>query len=205
MLKFSKEQLQDRTFARIVLAPNPESAIDKIQDDEWLLLTGSFVGVAWIMCAHDYRNGVSQPPKTYSTKTEDLAEIEAIQEHLRKYDKYRQLIVGAGKPSFCSYLHGITLEEFCDLMRPLRGMDAARKIQHLYREGIIDHGLGGTQLYTYMEELGLPHVPTINHLNEARRGETPASRYDMSKSRHREQLLEKRMNSRVINLKISRK
>ena len=66
-------------------------------------------------------------------------------------------------------------------------MDAAREIQILYRNQTLSDDLGGSQLYRYMEQLGLPYIPTINHLNAARRGEISKGRYNMKKSREVEE------------------
>ncbi|MDE6340209.1 MAG: hypothetical protein K2K97_10560, partial [Muribaculaceae bacterium] len=77
---------------------------------------------------------------------------------------------------FSDYLYGITIEDFRVLMKDLTGMDSAREIQRLYKEGVLADDLGGSQLHRYMERLGLPYIPTINHLNSAKRGEIPRGR-----------------------------
>lgn len=194
--RIAVQLLQDKTLARILLSSNPLHSLSSIEHEEWLSLTEDLKGEAWKQFALDYRNGKHRHWVHYSKDEVELEELRVVYEHLEKFSNYRQIMTVGCESPFSDYLsNNISVEDFYDLMRPLRGMDAAREIQRLYKEGVISSDLGGTKLHAYMENLGLPFIPTVNHLNEARRGEIPAPRYNMSKSRERELQIERRVNT----------
>lgn len=176
---------EDHLFTRIFAAKVPVATLTALESAEWLDLTSEMTSYEWVMAAIDCKSGIFKTPDSYSPNTESQKEISLIQDHYRRFNHYAAIIAGLGENPFTDYLNGITVNEFIDCMRNLRGMDAAREVQYLFQEGKIDHDLGGSQLHRYMEDLSLPYIPTINHLNAARRGEDPQANYDMTKSRKR--------------------
>ena len=177
----------DVVFARILTAFDPSKALGEQANSDWRHLTEKFVTPAWIAAAVDSKNGVFKDPGFYTSNEIERDEVIAVQNHIRKYNEYTILLSGAGESPFSDYLNDISVEDFCELMQDLRGNDAAREIQRLYKEGIIAKDLGGSLLHRYMEQLGLRYIPTISKLNEARRGEIPKRGYDMTKSRGRDE------------------
>ncbi len=175
--------LRDPIFARIFLAPDPKKALLNQQEYMWCHLTKRLATTVWVIPAMDAREGNFKDPSLYSTDPTEMEEIEKVQNHFRRFSEYRAMLAGIGEKPFTDYLNGLSVEGFIQLMQPLRGMDAARAIQKLYKDGILDEDLGGSQLHRFMEELGLPYIPTVNHLNAARRGEVSKGRYNMSKKR----------------------
>ena len=187
MNTYSKRAIEkasaDVVFARILTSPDPDNALRKMANCIWLKKTEKFVTSAWVMAAIDAKNGIFKDAETYSADEIELDEIKSVQSHFRKFNEYADLLSGTDGKPFSDYLYGITIEEFRELLQDKRGMDAAREIQLLYRDGTLASDLGGSQLHRYMEQLGLPYIPTVNHLNTARRGEIPKGRYNMIKSR----------------------
>lgn len=173
---------QDPLFARILLASDPKRALDKQQEYMWIHLTEQLTTTAWVIPAMDIRAGKFKDPSDYSDNPNEIKEIETVQDFFRRYSEYASLLAGTGVKPFTDYLNGMSVVEFIQLLQPLTGMDAARAIQKLYKERILDDDLGGSQLHRYMEELGLPYIPTVNHLNAARRGEISKGRGNKNKS-----------------------
>ena len=177
----------DVVFARILTAFDPSNALGEQANSDWRHLTEKFVTLAWIAAAIDSKNGNFKDPDHYASNETERDEVIAVQNHIRKYNEYAILLSGAGESPFSDYLNDISVEDFCELMQDLRGNDAAREIQRLYKEGFIAKDLGGSLLHRYMEQLGLRYIPTISKLNEARRDEIPKRGYDMAKSRGRDE------------------
>lgn len=177
----------DIDFRRIYAALEPNEVMGRLQNDIWLNMTKKFVGNAWAFAAIDAKNGIFKEPEKYSTDNVEIEEIIAVQKHIRRFNEYAELLLCTGQESLHGYLSGITVQDFRNKLKDLRGMDAAREIQRLYKEGIIDDDLGGSKLHAFMEQLGLPYIPTVNHLNAARRGEISKGRYNMSKSRAKDE------------------
>lgn len=175
----------DVVFARILASPDPIKSLDMQNRDEWFITTERFVTTAWITPALDARTGIFNAPSDYSSDPTEIEEIEKAQNLIRKFSEYADLLAGTNEKPFTDYLNGITVEDFRYQMAGKKGMEVAREIQRLYQNQILSDDLGGTQLYRYMKELGFSYIPTVNHLNEARRGEIPKGRYNMSKSRRR--------------------
>lgn len=173
----------DVVFARILTALDPIKAMNKQDRYEWFAITKRFVTTAWVIPAIDAREGRFNNPSCYSSDPLELDEIEKVQTHIRRFNEYADLLAGTSERPFTDYLNGITVEDFRSLLVDKRGMDAAREIQFLYKNQILSEDLGGSLLYRYMEQLGLPYIPTINHLNAARRGEISKGRYNMKRSR----------------------
>lgn len=179
--------MRDPFFARIYTAPDPQKALRKLQNHMWLQKTDKFIGNSWPLAAIDAKNGVFKNPADYTNVEIEIEEIAIVQDFFRCFNKYADLLSCTGKNPFSDYLYGISVEDFRMLLKDQRGMDAAREIQRLYKEGILSNDLGGTKLHSFMEELGLPYIPTVNHLNAAKRGEISKGRYNMSKSRARDE------------------
>lgn len=177
----------DAVFARILTALEPIKAMNKQERYEWSGITKRFITTAWVIPALDAREGRFNTPSDYSCDPLEQGEIEKVQNHIRRFNEYADLLAGTREKPFTDYLNGITVEDFRCLLVNKRGMDAAREIQILYRNQTLSDDLGGSQLYRYMEQLGLPYIPTINHLNAARRGEISKGRYNMKKSREVEE------------------
>lgn len=177
---------KDPLFARIITAPDPFETKKYFDKYLWIRKTNKFATVAWIKAAIDAKNGIFRDPTAYSEDEMEIEEIIEVQEHFRRFNEYTGILAGIGDDPFSNYLNGITEDEFKNLLKDLRGMDAAREIQRLYKEEIIDNDLGGSKLHRFMEQLGMPYIPTVNHLNSARRGEVPIGRYNMAKSRARD-------------------
>lgn len=177
----------DVVFARILTALDPIKAMNKQDRYEWFAITKRFVTTAWVIPAIDAREGRFNNPSCYSSDPLELDEIEKVQTHIRRFNEYADLLAGTSERPFTDYLNGITVEDFRSLLVDKRGMDAAREIQFLYKNQILSEDLGGSLLYRYMEQLGLPYIPTINHLNAARRGEISKGRYNMKKSREKDE------------------
>ena len=177
----------DVVFARILTALDPIKAMNKQDRYEWFAITKRFVTTAWVIPAIDAREGRFNNPSCYSNDPLELDEIEKVQTHIRRFNEYADLLAGTSERPFTDYLNGITVEDFRSLLVDKRGMDAAREIQFLYKNQILSEDLGGSLLYRYMEQLGLPYIPTINHLNAARRGEISKGRYNMKKSREKDE------------------
>lgn len=178
---------KDPLFARIITSPDPLETKKYYEKVLWIRKTGKFATDAWVLAAIDAKNGIFKNPATYSDDEVAIAEIMVVQEHFRRFNEYTEILSFTGDDPFSGYLNGITVEEFRILLKDLRGMDAAREIQRLYKDGIIDNDLGGSRLHGFMEQLGLPYIPTVNHLNAARRGEISKGRYNMTKSRARDE------------------
>ncbi|MDE6335269.1 MAG: hypothetical protein K2L34_01745 [Muribaculaceae bacterium] len=177
----------DVVFARILTAFDPQKALGEQANADWRHLTENFVTSAWISAAIDYKNGNFKNPDHYASNETERDEVIAVQNHFQKYSEYAILLAGVGEVPFSDYLNGISMEDFRGLMQNLRGNDAAREIQRLYKEGVIADDLGGSQLHRYMKQLGLKYIPTVSKLNEARRGEISKKGYDMTKSRGRDE------------------
>lgn len=175
--------MRDPIFARIYTAPDSQKALRKLQGNIWLQKTEKFIGSSWPLAAIDAKNGIYKNPADYTMDEIEVEEITTVQVFYRRFNEYADLLSGTGNNPFSYYLYGISIEDFRMLLKDLRGMDAAREIQRLYKEGILSDDLGGTKLHSFMEELGLPYIPTVNHLNAAKRGEISKGRYNMSKSR----------------------
>lgn len=186
----------DVVFARIFVAADAPKALKSLEHKMWINMTEQCATDAWVIPALDARDGVFKCPTDYSDDPIEVEEIEKIQSHIRRFNEYAELLVGTREKPFTDYLDGITVEGFCSLLVDKRGMDAAREIQYLYQVHALADDLGGSQLHRYMEQLGLPYVPTVNHLNAARRGEIAKGRYNMRKSRANEERL---LSKRVIN------
>ena len=178
---------EDVVFARILTAPEPEKALRKLSNHLWIKKTEKFITSVWVLSAIDAKNGIFKDPRDYSNDSIELEEIEAVQNHFRRFNEYADLLARNSEKPFTDYLYGISVEDFRALLQHKRGMDAAREIQSLYKEGILAEDLGGSQLHRYMEQMGLPYIPTVNHLNAARRGEITKGRYNMTKSRAKEE------------------
>lgn len=174
-------------FARILTAFDSQKALGEQANADWRQLTNKFVTSAWIAAAIDSKNGSFKNPDHYASNETERDEVIAVQNHFLKYNEYSILLAGSSEAPFSDYLNDISVEDFCNLMQDLRGNDAAREIQRLYKGGVIADDLGGSQLYRYMEQLGLKYIPTVSKLNEARRGEIPKRRYNMTKSRGRDE------------------
>lgn len=179
---------EDIVFASIITAANPTKALDAFQEKSWMLLTASFQTTAWFTAAMDMKRGIFKMPEAYSDDPTEISEIKSVQEHTQKFAEYSALITGNGADPLSDYLYGITIEEFRNLMVNLRGLDAAREIQRLYKDGALAHDLGGSKLHRFMEQLNLPYIPSVNQLNNARRGEINPARYNMEKSRTRRRI-----------------
>ena len=177
----------DVVFARILTALDPIKAMNKQDRYEWFAITKRFVTTAWVIPAIDAREGRFNNPSCYSNDPLELDEIEKVQTHIRRFNEYADLLAGTSERPFTDYLNGITVEDFRSLLVDKRGMDAAREIQFLYKNQILSEDLGGSLLYRYMEQLGLLYIPTINHLNAARRGEISKGRYKMKRSREKDE------------------
>lgn len=173
----------DVVFARILTSPEPLKAMRRLQLNMWLQMTDKFVSEVWVYAAIDAKEGIFKPPMSYTTDIHEQEEINHIHKHFKRFNQYADMLSRCKEKPFSDYLNGISVADFRTLLQHLRGMDAAREIQALYMESAIDHDLGGSQLHRYMVELELPYVPTVNHLNAARRGEISKGRYDMSRSR----------------------
>ena len=179
--------VSDVVFARIFTALDPEKALLKLSNYLWLKKTAKFVTTTWVYAAIDAKNGIFKDPKEYTSDPIELEEIEVVQKHFNRFNEYADLLAGTSESPFSDYLNGISIEDFRILVQDLRGNDAAREIQRLYKEGVISYDLGGSQLHRYMEQLGLKYIPTVSKLNEARRSEIPNRGYDMTKSRGRDE------------------
>lgn len=177
----------DPYFRRIYAALEPIKAMRKLQNYIWFNMTEKFIGDAWVFAAIDAKNGIFNEPVTYSKDEIEVEEIQRVQDYFRRFNLYAELLSCSGDTPFSNYLKGISVEDFRMLLKDLRGMDAAREIQRLYKEEVIDMDLGGSKLHVFMEQLGLPYIPTVNHLNAARRGEISKGRYNISKSRARDE------------------
>lgn len=177
----------DVVFARILAAPDPIKALKKLEHYMWLNMTDRLATYAWVIPALDVREGVVKDPSEYSTDPIEIEEIERVQNHIRKFNEYADLLAGSSEKPFTDYLNGITVEDFRCMLVDKRGMDASRKIQYLYQDQALSTDLGGSELHRYMEQLGLPYIPTVNHLNMARRGQISKGRYNMTKSREKEE------------------
>lgn len=177
----------DVEFARILTAPDSALALRERANTAWLQLNEGLVTSAWISAALDSKKGIFKDPSHYASNETERDEVIAVQNHFRKYNEYAIILSGTSESPFSDYLNDISVEDFCKLMQNLRGNDAAREIQRLYKEGLIEDDLGGSQLHRYMEQLGLKYIPTVSKLNEARRGEIPKRGYDMTKSRGRDE------------------
>lgn len=177
----------DAVFARILTAIEPIKAMNRQDRYEWFGITKRFITTAWVIPALDAREGRFNSPSDYSTDHLELEEIEKAQNHIRRFNEYADLLAGTSEKPFTDYLNGITVEDFRCLLVDKRGMEAAREIQLLYKNQTLSDDLGGSQLHRYMEQIGLPYIPTINHLNAARRGEISRGRYNMKKSREVEE------------------
>lgn len=186
MTSYNKKALklaaEDAIFARILAAPEPNEALQKLKNYMWLKKTEKFVTYAWVLAAIDAREGLFKEVTDYSSDEIEKEEIAEVQNYFRRFNLYSDLLSGVCEKPFSDYLYDITVEDFRMLIQDKRGMDAAREIQLLYQEGVLASDLGGSQLHRYMEQLGLPYIPTVNHLNTARRGEIPKARYNMAKS-----------------------
>lgn len=193
MTSYNKRALEfakgDVVFARILVAPDPVKALKRLEHQMWLQTTEYLLTSAWVIPALDAREGVNKTPFEYSDDPLEIEEIERIQNLVRKFKEYSDLLAGTSDRPFTDYLNGITVEDFRCLMTGKRGMDAAREIQLLYKKGALAPDLGGSQLHRYMEQLDLPYIPTVNHLNAARRCEITNGRYNMAKSRAKEEKL----------------
>lgn len=179
----------DRVFAQIFMASNPQDVLRELETQSWLEITGHMTGCKWIVAALDAKQGKDKAPTAYSLDPDEVREVEMVLNHYRRFEKYSTLLISSGAKPLTDYLVGITPMDLRDLLRNLRGMDAAREIQRLYKEGAIDDDLGGSQLHRYLKSLGLKYIPTINHLNAARRGEISKGRYNMAKSRKQNEKL----------------
>lgn len=177
----------DAVFARILTAVEPIKEMNRQDRYEWFGITKRFITTAWVIPALDAREGRFNNPSDYSTDHLELEEIEKAQNHIRRFNEYADLLAGTSEKPFTDYLNGITVEDFRCLLVDKRGMEAAREIQLLYKNQTLSDDLGGSQLHRYMEQIGLPYIPTINHLNAARRGEISRGRYNMKKSREVEE------------------
>lgn len=178
---------KDPLFARIITAQDPLETKKHFEKSLWIRKTGKFATDTWVLAAIDAKNGNFKNPTSYSDDEVEIEEIIVVQEHFRRFNEYTEILSGTGDDPFSGYLNGITVEEFRILLKDLRGMDAAREIQRLYKEELIDNDLGGSKLHGFMEQLGLPYIPTVNHLNAAKRGEVSKGRYNMTKSRIRDE------------------
>lgn len=191
MTVYNKRALErakvDAVFARILTAIEPIKAMNRQDRYEWFGITKRFITTAWVIPALDAREGRFNNPSDYSTDHLELEEIEKAQNHIRRFNEYADLLAGTSEKPFTDYLNGITVEDFRCLLVDKRGMEAAREIQLLYKTQTLSDDLGGSQLHRYMEQIGLPYIPTINHLNAARRGEISRGRYNMKKSREVEE------------------
>lgn len=187
MTSYSKKALklaaEDVVFARIIAAPEPNEALQNLKNYMWLKKTEKFVTSAWVPAALDAREGIFKEPTAYSSDEIEKEEITEVQNYFRRFNLYSDLLAGVSDKPFTDYLYDITVEDFRSLLQDKRGMDAAREIQILYQDGVLASDLGGSQLHRYMEQLGLPYIPTVNHLNTARRGEIKKGRYNMANSR----------------------
>lgn len=179
---------QDPIFAYICISPNPKAACRRFLEKLWVSTTGKNVGEAWIYAALDEKNGIIKDPSVYSTDEAEIEEVRKVHEFFNRSRLYYNTLASCCNKPFSDYLYNITVDDFRALMSNLRGMDAAREIQNLYKEGILAPDLGGSLLHRFMEQLNLPYIPTVNHLNEAKRGEIPAPKYDMKKSRMRSEM-----------------
>lgn len=179
----------DMVFARILTAPEPGKAMRKLSNYLWIQKTAKLVSSVWVQAAIDAKNGIFKDSHHYSNERIELEEIEVVQNHFRRFNEYADLLAGISEKPFSDYLYGISVEDFRALLQHKRGMDAAREIQLLYKKGALAEDLGGSQLHRYMEQMGLPYIPTINHLNAARRGEITKGRYNMTKSRAKQEKL----------------
>lgn len=191
MTTYNKRVLEraktDVVFARIFVAPDPSKALKKLEHYMWLKITERLATNAWVIPALDAREGLFRHPTAYSSDAVEIEEIEKVQNHIRKFSEYADLLAGASEAPFTDYLNGISVEDFRCLLICKRGMDAAREIQSLYKEGTLAQDLGGSKLHRYMEQLGLPYIPTVNHLNAARRGEITKAKYNMANSRAKDE------------------
>lgn len=173
----------DKVFAQILTSVNPEKVLQEVEARVWLNLTNDMNGKLWPLAAIDAKQGIKKRPMDYSNDLSEVAEIEVVQSHFSRFGGYAAILAGAGEDPFTNYLYGINAEDFRALLKDKQGMDMAREIQSLYKEGIIAADLGGSKLHRYMEQLSLSYIPTVNHLNAARRGEITEGRYNMTKSR----------------------
>jgi hypothetical protein len=180
---------QDPIFAKIYFSPNPRNTCDRLLEKIWLNIVAKFIGNAWIFAAIDESENIHKDPSKYTTDAGEIEEVTKVQAYFNRRRLYYNTLANCGEKPFSDYLYNISVDDFRALMSNLRGMDAAREIQNLYKEGILAPDLGGTQLHRFMEQLNLPYIPTVNHLNEAKRGEIPTPKYDMRKSRMRSEML----------------
>ena len=177
----------DKVFAQILTAFDPQKALGEQANADWRYLTEKFVTSAWIAAAIDSKNGSFKNPDYYASNETERDEVVAVQNHFEKYSEYAILLAGTGDTPFSDYLNGISVEDFCNIMQDLRGNDAAREIQRLYKEGVLSYDLGGSDLHSYMKQLRFKYIPSISKLNEAKRGAIPKRRYNMTKSRSRDE------------------
>lgn len=174
---------EDMVFAIIYGAPNPLDTLRKLAVRKWDELTSHFVTHDWVRAALYAKKGIYKSPTAFTQSPDGIEEIKEVQSYYRKFNEYASLLSSTGEKPLSDYLNGISVEDFRTTLLPLRGMDAARAIQKMYESGTLDSDLGGTQLHRYMEQLELPYIPTVSHLNSAKRNEITEARYNMTKSR----------------------
>lgn len=164
---------QDTTFAMIATALNPFAKLKEIHDIQWEDMVIKFQGEKWIEYAINMRAGILKPIESYSSDPKELSELGLIRAFNNRFNNYRMMLVSKKGESLSSYLNDISIEEFMANLNGLEGNNAARKIQELYKTGKISMDLGGTQLYRFMEDLGMAYIPKVSKLNAARKGDIP--------------------------------
>lgn len=106
----------DVVFARIFVAPDPSKALKKLEHIVWVKITELLATNAWVIPALDAREGRFKHPSYYSKDPIEIEEIEKVQNHIRKFKEYAELLASTGETPLTDYLNGISVEDFRCMM-----------------------------------------------------------------------------------------